>query len=205
MRSSVGSEMPRKPGAMSWTNAGFSRLPYGVEKGEPNADQWNCATTIAHGSAPSRTPRARLQPPCRKKPARRIAAAGADGYSIATAAAQQDPEDDGGQDDPDPPQRENGCRFRDRPEKPEDGRREHARSGGLCREEPAFAVRRLQSRIVAHQRLVVDVAPLLEDRAGVAEARAAADRPAVLLGQRARRVDAHQLVGVVQLLEEDEE
>src|SRR5439155_1633533 len=158
MRSSVGSEMPRKPGAMSWTNAGFSRLPYGVEKGEPNADQWNCATTIAHGSAPSRTPRARLQPPCRKKPARRLAPAGADGVS-----------------------------------------------GGLCREEPAFAVRRLQSRIVAHQRLVVDVAPLLEDRAGVAEARAAADRPAVLLGQRARRVDAHQLVGVVQLLEEDEE
>src|SRR5438105_4888935 len=83
--------MPRKHGAMSWTKAGFSRWLYGVENGEPKADQWNCATTNAHGSAPNRTPRTRDQPAWRRKPAIRIAAAGADGYSIATAAAQKNP------------------------------------------------------------------------------------------------------------------
>src|SRR5258706_222390 len=153
MRSSVGSEMPRKPGAMSWANAGFSRWPYGVEKGEPNADQWNCATTTAQGSAPIRTPRARFQPACRRKAAIRIA----DRSEEAQA--------------------------------PEDRCRKNAGSGRFCSKETALAVRRLQRGNVAHQRLVVDVAPLLEDRTGIAESRAAADRPAVLLGQGARRVD----------------
>ena len=43
------------PGAMSRTKAGFSRWPYGVDQGAPNALQWNCASTSIQGSAPRAT------------------------------------------------------------------------------------------------------------------------------------------------------
>src|SRR5882762_412140 len=57
-RSQVGGEMPMKPGAMSRTNPGFSRWPYGVDQGAPNALQWNCASTRAQGIAPAKRRRA---------------------------------------------------------------------------------------------------------------------------------------------------
>src|SRR5947209_4296415 len=81
--------MPMKPGARSCTNAGFSRWLYGVDHGAPNADQWNWATTIAQGNEPSRTPRQR--PVCITNATIKITAAGADGYSIATAAVEKNP------------------------------------------------------------------------------------------------------------------
>ena len=122
-------------------------------------------------------------------------------------APHRDPEDDRRQDHPDPAQHEDARGFfqgtKEAHER-EHRNREHGRAGRLRREEPALAARRLQPRIVADQRLVVDVTPAGQ-HTGIAEARAAADRPGVILHQRARRVDAHQLVRIVHLLEKDEQ
>src|SRR5205085_9033433 len=85
--------MPITPGEMSCANDGFSRWLYGVDHGAPNADQWNCATTIAHGRTPRATPR-QLRV-CQTNAAIRISAASADGYSIATDAAEKKPTQNG--------------------------------------------------------------------------------------------------------------
>src|SRR5438045_1363459 len=94
MRAQVGGEMPMKPGAMSRTNPAFSRWPYGVDQGAPNALQWNCASSSAQGIVPAR----RRREPRRwrsRAAAATIPAAGADGYANATASAQKNPHQNG--------------------------------------------------------------------------------------------------------------
>src|SRR6267143_639252 len=72
-----------------------------------------------------------------------------------------------------------------------------------------LSVRQREGSQGAGQRLVVDVAPVRVHRSPIDDAAglelAGADAPGALLGERPGRVDADQLVGVVQPLEEDEE